>query len=91
MKTFLRLLLSIGLLVAFAGTRALACAACYNANSGSKMGNAANWGVMAMVVIMLGMLGALLGAGFYFNWRAKHPLPDYEELLGDEEPQADVS
>jgi hypothetical protein len=91
MKTFLRLLLSIGLLVSFAGSRALACAACYNVNAGSKMGNAANVGVIAMVFIMFGMLGTLVGAGFYLNWRAKHPLPDYEELLSDEEPQADVS
>jgi hypothetical protein len=91
MKTFLRLLLSIGLLVAFSGLRAMACAACYNANTGSKMGNAANVGIIAMVFIMFGMLGALVGAGFYFNWRAKNPLPDYEELLSDEEPQADVS
>jgi hypothetical protein len=91
MKTFLRLLLSIGLLVAFAGSRALACAACYNANAGSKMGNAANVGIIAMTIIMFIMLGALFAAGCYFNWRAKNPLPDYEELLNDEETQPDAS
>ena len=91
MKTFLRLLLSVGLLVAFAGSRALACAACYNANAGSKMGNAANVGIIAMTIIMFIMLGALVGAGFYFNWRAKHPLPDYSELLNEEEPQPDAT
>jgi hypothetical protein len=91
MKTFLRLLLSIGLLVSLAGSRAMACAACYNANTGSKMGNAANWGIIAMTIIMFVMLGALFAAGCYFNWRAKNPLPDYEELLSDEEPQPDVT
>jgi hypothetical protein len=91
MKTFLRLLLSIGLLVTFAGSHAVACAACYNANAGSKMGNAANVGIIAMTIIMFIMLGALFAAGCYFNWRAKHPLPDYEELLSDEEPQPDAT
>jgi hypothetical protein len=91
MKTFLRLLLSMAFLVALTGSRALACAACYNANAGSKMGNAANWGVAAMVVIMFAMLGAIVAAGFYLNYRAKHPFPDYEELLSDEEPVPDAS
>jgi hypothetical protein len=89
MKTFFRLLLSAGFLVALTGSRALACAACYNANTGSRMGNAANWGVIAMVIIMFIMLGAIVAAGFYLNYRAKHPFPDYEELLSDNETLPD--
>ena len=91
MKKILSLLLSLGLLATLASSRAVACAACYNANAGSKMGNAANWGVIAMTIIMFIMLGALFAAGCYFNWRAKNPLPDYEELLSDEEPQPDAT
>jgi hypothetical protein len=89
MKTFLRLLLSVYFLVALTGSRALACAACYSDNTGSRMGNAANWGVIAMVIIMFAMLGVIAAAGFYLNYRAKHPFPDYEELLSDDEPLAD--
>lgn len=89
MKTFLRLLLSVGFLVALTGSRALACAACYNANAGSRMGNAANVGIIAMTIIMFIMLGVIFAAGCYFNWRAKHPLPDYEELLSDDETLPD--
>ena len=84
MKKLLSLLLPALLFVALTGLRAQACAACYNANAGSRMGNAANWGVMAMAVIMLLMLGAITAAGFYLNWRAKHPLPDYNELLAED-------
>ena len=65
---------------------ALACAACFGDTSGSKQGVAAAWGIFAMVVIMFAMLGTLIGCGFYLNYRAKHPLPDYEELLGDNKP-----
>ena len=68
--------------VAF-NTSALACAACYGDTSGSKMADAASVGIAAMVVIMFAMLGAISAFGFYLNWRAKNPLPDYEELLGD--------
>jgi hypothetical protein len=82
-KLFLALLTPI--LAAAAGLPAQACAACYNVNSGSKMGNAANWGVIAMAVIMFGMLGVIVAAGCYLNWRAKNPLPDYSELLAEDE------
>ena len=85
MKTFLRLVLSIGFLVTLTGSRAMACAACYADNTGSRMGNAANWGVIAMAIIMFAMLGAIFAAGCYFNYRAKHPFPDYEELLSDDD------
>jgi len=91
MKTFLRWLLTIAFLAALSGSRAMACAACFNSNAGSKMGDAATWGVAAMVVIMFVMLGAIVAAGFYLNYRAKHPFPDYEELLKDEEPLPDAS
>jgi len=62
---------------------AQACAACFGDTSGSKMGNAASWGIIAMVIIMFAMLGAVAGFGFYLRYRAMHPLPDYDELLGD--------
>ena len=65
---------------------ARACAACFNDNAGSRMGNAANWAIIAMAIIMFAMLGVLVAAGYYLNWRAKNPLPDYEELLADEPP-----
>lgn len=91
MKTFLRLLFSAGFLAALAGSRAMACEACYRDNMGSKMGQAAGVGVAAMVVIMFCMLGTIVAAGFYLNYRAKHPFPDYEELLSDEEPLPDAS
>ena len=63
---------------------AVACAACYGDTSGSKMGNAATVGIFAMVVIMFAMLGTLVGCGFYLAYRAKHPLPDYSELLDED-------
>ena len=55
--------------------------------AGSKMGNAATVGIFAMVVIMFAMLGAIAAFGFHLAYRAKHPLPDYEELLNDDEIQ----
>jgi hypothetical protein len=88
MKKILALALSLGLLSPLAALPAAACAACYNANAGSKMGNAANWGIIAMTIIMFIMLGALFAAGCYFNWRAKNPLPDYSELLNEDEETA---
>jgi len=76
-----------GLLVLVSNTSALACAACYGDTSGSKMGNAAAVGIFAMVVIMFVMLGAVAAFGWHLAYRAKHPLPDYEELLDkDEDP-----
>jgi hypothetical protein len=68
---------------------ASACAACYGDTTGDKMGNAAQVGIFAMVVIMFVMLGAIGAFIGYLNWRAKNPLPDYEELLredGDKMP-----
>jgi len=72
-------------LLAAANLPAQACAACYNVNAGSKMGNAANWGVIAMAILMFIMLGVIVAAGFYLNWRAKNPLPDYDELLSEDD------
>ena len=89
MKIFFRLVLSIGLLITLSGSRALACAACYSNNTGSRMGQAANIGVIAMGIIMFIMLGVIFAAGCYFNYRAKHPFPDYEELLNDDETLPD--
>jgi hypothetical protein len=85
MKKMSPLFLSLGFLTTLAALPAQACAACYNVNAGSKMGHAANVGVIAMAVIMFLMLGAIFAAGCYFNWRAKNPLPDYSELLTEEE------
>jgi hypothetical protein len=95
MKKLSFALLTPALLTAAVGLPARACAACYNANAGSKMGNAANWGIIAMAIIMFIMLGVIVAAGFYLNWRAKNPLPDYSELLEEEneghEPLPDAS
>ncbi len=76
-----------GFLVLAFNTSAMACAACYGDTTGSRMGNAATVGIFAMVVIMFAMLGAVAGFGFYLNYRAKHPLPDYNELLSEGEGQ----
>jgi hypothetical protein len=76
-----------GLLVLVSNTSALACAACYGDTSGSKMGNAATVGIFAMVVIMFFMLGAVAAFGWHLAYRAKHPLPDYQELLGEDQVQ----
>jgi hypothetical protein len=62
---------------------AWACAACWGDTSGSKMSQAAAVGIGAMVVIMLIMLSAIAGFGWHLAWRAKHPLPDYDDLLSD--------
>jgi hypothetical protein len=90
MKTSLssRFAVLLTVVFAFAATLpATACPACYGDTTGSKMGNAATWGIAAMVVIMLAMLGTLVGCGFYLAYRAKHPLPDYEELLAEDDGQ----
>jgi len=64
-----------------------ACAACYGDTTGSKMGNAATWGIIAMTIIMFAMLGAVGAFIAYLAYRAKHPLPDYQELLSENEGQ----
>jgi len=74
-----------GLLVLVSNTGALACAACYGDTTGSKMGNAAAVGIFAMVIIMFFMLSAVAAFGFHLAHRAKHPLPDYEELTHEDE------
>jgi hypothetical protein len=84
MKKLSFALLAPVLLTVLADLPARACDSCFKDNTGSKMGNAANWGIIAMVIIMFGMLGTLVAAGFYFNWRAKNPLPDYSELLEED-------
>ena len=76
-----------GLLVLVSNTSALACAACYGDTSGSRMGNAAAVGIFAMVVIMFLMLGAVAAFGWHLAYRAKHPLPDYQDLMKEEETQ----
>jgi hypothetical protein len=85
MKTSLRSVLLVLFLAVAVAPHAAACAACYSSNTGSKMGDAANWGVIAMAIIMFAMLGVISGFFYYLNWRAKNPLPDYEELLREED------
>ena len=88
MKTRLFALFGLSALFVLTSSQsAVACAACWGDTTGSKMGNAASWGIIAMVIIMFAMLGTLIGFGFYLNYRAKHPLPDYQELLGEETAQ----
>jgi len=86
MKTaFLRFIPALTLLFVLASnSSAWACAACYGDTSGSKMGNAAAVGIFAMVIIMFFMLSAVAGFGFYLNYRAKHPLPDFQDLLNED-------
>jgi hypothetical protein len=80
-------------LVLVTGGTALACPFCAGDTTDSKMGQAAGWGIFAMVIIMFVMLGVLTAGGFYLNYRARHPLPDYQELLGDDAtpPKPDTS
>jgi hypothetical protein len=83
MKTCTTALLTL-IFIAAENHSALACAACYGDTSGSKMGNAAAVGIGAMVIIMFAMLGTIFAVGRHFVWRAKNPLPDYDELLGED-------
>jgi hypothetical protein len=74
-----------GLFVLASNTGALACAACYGDTTGSKMGNAAAVGIFAMVIIMFVMLSAVAAFGWHLAYRAKHPLPDYPDLLKEDD------
>jgi hypothetical protein len=91
MKTRLTALLAlVPLLLLGSGGAALACPFCGGGDtSGSPMSVAAGWGIFAMVIIMFAMLGALTAGGFYLNYRAKHPLPDYQELLDESETRSE--
>jgi hypothetical protein len=81
----LSLLLLIALFLGAADSSARACAACYGDTTGDRMGVAADWGIIAMVFIMFGMLGAVGAFMWHLAYRAKHPLPDYDELLREDE------
>jgi hypothetical protein len=85
------LLVLIAGALALANTSARACAACYGDTTGSKMGNAADVGIIAMVIIMFFMLGAVGAFMWHLAYRAKHPLPDYSELLSEEDGDAPPS
>jgi hypothetical protein len=78
------------LFLAAASPGAWACSACWGDTSGSKSSQAAAIGIGAMVVLMFVMLGTIIAAGWRIAWRAKHPLPDYDELLA-EDPTPDDS
>jgi hypothetical protein len=73
-----------GLFLAALNHPALACAACYNPAGNDKMTKAAAIGIFAMVVIMFLMMGAVVGFFWHLAWRAKHPLPDYQDLLAED-------
>ena len=68
---------------------AWACAACYDPAGNEKMTKAASIGIATMVVIMFVMLGSLIGIARHFAWRAKNPLPDYDELLAEDPKPGD--
>jgi hypothetical protein len=79
------LLVATAFFVALSNGSALACAACYNPAGSDKMNHAAAVGIFAMVIIMFAMLGAVAAFGRHLAYRAKHPLPDYQELLNPDE------
>jgi hypothetical protein len=83
------LFLLTALLTLLSNSSALACAACYGDTSGSRQGNAAAAGIGAMVVIVFAMLGTIAMGGWHLAWRAKHPLPDYDELLKDDKDDSE--
>jgi hypothetical protein len=68
---------------------AWACAACYDAAGNPKMTHAAAIGIAAMVVLMFAMLGSVAAFGWHLAWRARHPLPDYDELLAEDPKSGD--
>ena len=76
------------LFIAASSHGALACSACWGDTSGSKMSHAAAVGIGAMVVIMFAMLGSIIGVARHLMWRAKNPLPDYDELLSEDPKDA---
>ena len=73
------------LFIAATSHGAWACAACWGDTSGSKMSKAAAIGIGAMVIIMIAMLSSIVAVARHLAWRAKHPLPDYDELLSDDD------
>jgi hypothetical protein len=81
-----------GFLVLLSNSSAMACAACYGDTTGSKMGNAAATGIFAMVIIMFAMLSAVAAFGWHLAYRAKHPLPDYSEMVkeGEAKPNSET-
>jgi hypothetical protein len=83
MKTSRIIIFLTPLFMAVTNQSAWACAACWGDTSGDKMSNAAAVGIFAMVIIMFVMLGSIAAFGWHLAWRAKHPLPDYDELLSE--------
>ena len=73
MKFFLKLL-PVALLAGHA-TNALACAACYG-QSDSAMAQGMNWGIMVLLGVIGGVLGAI--AGFFVYLARKTGKPDHE-------------
>jgi hypothetical protein len=88
MKTTRAILPLSVLFVALANSSAHACAACWNPAGNEKMTNAAAVGIGAMVIIMFAMFGAIFAVVRQLAWRAKHPLPDYNELLAEDPSSA---
>ncbi len=88
MKTSRAILFLTLLFIAAANRSALACAACWNPAGGEKMNHAAAVGIGAMVIIMFAMLGSIIGFARHLAWRARNPLPDYDELLAEDPKDA---
>ena len=88
MKNSRTLSLLILVLMVAVSSHASACAACWGDTSGSKSTHAAAVGIGAMVVIIFAMLGTIAACGWRLAWRAKHPLPDYSELLNESGPSS---
>ncbi len=83
MKTS-RVAVLLGLFLAALNHPAWACAACYNPAGNDKMTKAAAIGIFAMVIIMFLMMGAVIGFFWHLAWRARNPLPDYQDLLAED-------
>jgi hypothetical protein len=85
-----RLIALLTLFILGAANSASACSACWGDTSGSKSSHAAAIGIGAMVALMLIVLGAIAGFGWHLVQRAKHPLPDYDELLSEDHTPDDT-
>lgn len=88
-----KFLTALGTLILLLGTHgsAFACAACYGDTTGSRMGNAAQVGIFAMLFLMLAVLGIFGSFFYYLAYRSKHPLPDYHDLLNENESSSPTS
>jgi hypothetical protein len=89
MKFSRAIALLVPLFLAAANHSARACSACFDPAGSDKMNHAAAIGIGVMVALMFAMLGSLFAFGWHLVWRAKHPLPDYDELLSEDTDPTD--